>query len=283
MNAATVRRSVFHGSFYPGTATEIRKTLDALRQRAGEQARTPHPPILMIPHAGWAYSGLAAVQGLATLVVDPPARIAMIGPAHRHYFMGFSISGYGAYETPLGTIDVDLNLHEEICDATGFSFVPEAHQFEHSLEVIIPMIQHLLPGGVKILPMLAGSVSMADVDRLADALAASLDPFRDVLVISTDLSHFFSYEEARKLDRATLDLILDGDDAEITRRSGEGGRLCCGYSGVVTAIALARKWHLDRPEVLIYFNSGDSGGDKHSVVGYGSVAWPSPKLVIESE
>jgi len=272
------RKSKFAGSFYPGSAGEIRKTLDVLRERAGEQAWDRHPPILIVPHAGWIYSGLAAVRGLATLVGSQPSRAVLIGPAHRHYFLGFSISGYDGYETPLGRIPVDLQLQRTICDQTGFEFVEEAHEVEHSLEVIIPMIQYMLPGVKAILPILAGSVSRASIDMLADALAGLLDPMSDVVLVSTDLSHFYGYNEARDLDAETLNLITGGAGEALLERSGEGGRLACGYAGVVVAIGLARRWDLGKPELLIYYNSGDSGGDRNSVVGYASVAYRPPDL-----
>ncbi len=248
------------------------------REQVGDQKSAPHPPVLILPHAGWVYSGLAAVRGLATLEASPPERIVLIGPSHRHYFMGFSPAAYEKYETPLGTMEVDLTLQSDIVDSTGFQFDEEAHQHEHSLEVILPMIQHVVPGNPKILPILTGSVGMAEINKLDDVLAASLDPLRDLLLISTDLSHFYSYEKARKLDRETLDLILEGDGGTLIDRSGEGGRLCCGFTGVVCAIGLAKRWGLERPEILIYYNSGDSGGERNNVVGYASIAYPPPRL-----
>ena len=277
-----IRKSLFNGTFYPGTAAEIERMLRVLRERAGEQPRVPHPPIVIVPHAAWQYSGLAAVRGIATLVASPPERIVLIGPSHRHYYLGFSLAGYEKYETPLGEIDVDLGLQQELKDWTGSGFVPEAHAAEHSLEVIVPIIQYLLPGATKILPILAGSVSRIDVNKMADALAALLDPMRDALVVSTDLSHFYTYEEARALDQKTLHLVIEGEEEELIVRSGEGGRLCCGFTGVVVAIALSRRWKLGAPELLAYFNSGDTGGDRDSVVGYAALAYPPPKLAAEN-
>jgi len=269
---------MFAGSFYPGSDSEIRHMLDLIIRQADRQARKPHPPIMIIPHAGWQYSGLAAVKGLLTLVEAPPKRIVLIGPAHRHYFMGFSPAGYEKYETPLGEIQVDLSLQQDIVAATDFEFVPDAHKPEHSLEVILPMLQHIVPGDWKILPILAGSVARSSINKLADTLAASLDPFKDVVIISSDLSHFFSYERARELDSETLNFILEGDSDSIIDRSGEGGKLACGFAGIVVAINLARKWGLGKPEVLIYYNSGDSGGDHNSVVGYTAIEYPPADL-----
>ena len=93
MEPATVRRSFYAGSFYPAKAGEIRRTLDILRSKAGDQSSEPHPPILIVPHAGWVYSGLAAVRGILTLSGKPLQRVVMIGPSHRHYFLGFSLAG----------------------------------------------------------------------------------------------------------------------------------------------------------------------------------------------
>ncbi len=281
MSTTQIRTGRFAGSFYPGTELEITRTLDVLRDRAGEQERAQHPPILILPHAGWTYSGFAAVRGLMTLVSSPPSRAVLIGPAHRHYYMGFSLAGYDKYRTPLGDIEVDLKLQAEIADQTDYEFEPEAHESEHSIEVLLPMLQHIVPGELSILPILAGSVSRADINKLADSLAALLNPFSDVLIISSDLSHFFTYDEARSIDQQTLDLILEGSSQELLDQSGEGGKLACGFAGIVVGIELARRWALEKPELLIYYNSGDSGGDRNSVVGYASLAWPPPDLGTE--
>lgn len=278
MSASLIRKPRFAGSFYPGTNGEITKSLDILVKQNEGHSRDKRPPILILPHAGWAYSGLAAVRGLMTLVLSPPKRVVLIGPAHRHYFMGFSLGGYEKYQTPLGDVMVDQDLLGTLGSATGFEFVPEAHEKEHSLEVILPMLQHIIPGEVKILPILAGNTPRANISNLANALAANLDPFTDVLLISTDLSHFYGYDEARELDQKTLELILKEDVGSIIDQSGEGGRLACGYSGICVAIELSKLWSLGQPEVLIYYNSGDSGGDRNGVVGYAALAYPSPDL-----
>jgi AmmeMemoRadiSam system protein B len=278
MPQAQTRKSRFAGSFYPGTEAEIKKMLDVFRERAGEYKKGKRPPILILPHAGWIYSGFAAVRGLLTLKEDTPSRIVLIGPSHRHYYLGFSPAGYEKYATPLGELAVDLVLQDEIVDQTGFQFEPEAHENEHSVEVILPMLQYVIPGDYKILPILAGSVSKGSIEQLVNALAGLLDPLRDTLIISSDLSHFFQYEKARSLDQETLDYVLKGDEQKLMGRSEEGGRLACGYAGLVVATKLAKKWELGEPELLIYYNSGDSGGDKSSVVGYASVAYPPPSL-----
>lgn len=278
MTNTITRTSRFAGSFYPGTEKEIGQTLDVLREKAGDHGKSPHPPILVLPHAGWIYSGLAAMRGLSTLTRTPPSRVVLIGPSHRHYFLGFSPAGYEKYETPLGELTVDLDLQRGITDRTGFEFVEEAHVNEHSLEVILPMLQYTLKSDFKILPILAGSVSRATIEQLADVLAGLMNPLSDILVVSSDLSHFYSYDEARSLDQETVNFILDGKDENLLDRSGEGGRLACGYGGLAVAVILARKWELEKPELLIYYNSGDSGGDRKSVVGYASIAWPAPDL-----
>lgn len=277
MTYTETKNSVFHGSFYPGTEREIRVLLDSLRDRALEPRTGSHPPIVLVPHAGWMYSGLAAMRGLSTLLGDIPERIVMIGPSHRHLFFGFSPAGFNSYKTPLGEIEIDSELRQKIIDATGFQYDPGAHQHEHSLEVNIPLIQYFFDDRIKILPILAGSVQEKDIAALAETLTRILDPKKDAILISTDLSHFFTYEEARKLDSETLDFIISGNTGKLSERSGEGGRLCCGFSGVITAIEIAKLWNLGKPELLIYYNSGDSGGDKNSVVGYASVAWRGQK------
>ncbi|MCX6644929.1 MAG: AmmeMemoRadiSam system protein B [bacterium] len=211
----------------------------------------------------------------------PPKRAILIGPSHHHYFMGFSLAGYEKYRTPLGDLEVDLGLQQTLASATGFDFEPEAHMHEHSLEVILPMLQYVVSSDIKIMPIIAGSTSRANITNLADALASHCDALSDVVIISSDLSHFYNYNEARRLDQETLAFILEEDSDSINERSGDGGRLACGHSGISVAIKLAKLWGLGKPEVLIYYNSGDSGGDRNRVVGYASVAYPAPDLAIE--
>jgi MEMO1 family protein len=281
MTPEQIRKPGFAGQFYPGSTTEIKKMLDVFIEQNKNLKIGRRPPILILPHAGWFYSGLAAVRGLLTLSKTPPKRAILIGPSHHHYFMGFSLSGYEKYRTPLGDLDVDLALQQTLASATGYDFEPEAHVHEHSLEVILPMLQYVVSDKIKIMPILAGNTSRASITILAEALASNCDVFTDVLIISSDLSHFFGYDEARSLDQETLTYILEEDSDSITERSGEGGRLACGHSGISVAIELAKLWGLGKPEVLIYYNSGDSGGDRDRVVGYASVAYPPPDLEVE--
>jgi MEMO1 family protein len=283
MAAPLIRKSVYAGAFYPGTAFEINQQLGALASTAGDQSSPRHPPILILPHAGWVYSGLAAMRGVATLVDSPPRRIVLLGPSHHHYFLGFSLGGYAKYQTPLGEIDGDLVLQQELSDATGFTFVQEADEDEHSIEVILPMLQFRLPAGFKILPIQAGSPSIYDINKLADALASLLNQISDTLIVSTDLSHFYSYDKARELDAETIVNIIEGNDRAILARSGEDGRLCCGSTGVAVAINLAKKWSLGTPKLLMHYNSGDSGGDRKRVVGYASISYPPPELNVDEQ
>jgi len=252
--------------------------LDSLKAQVGPIHRRPHPPIVIVPHAGWVYSGLAAVKGVATLVDSAPKRIVIIGPSHYHYFAGFSLGAYDKYETPLGQIDGDVDLQRDLSDATGFGFEEGAFIREHSVEVIFPILQHLLPPGFKILPILSGGVARNDTEKLVNGLAGLLDPFQDAMLVSTDLSHFFDYNQARLLDTQTLEYIIEGNTEALLQRSGEGGRLACGYNGVIVAIKLAQRWELSNPELLIYYNSGDTGAGRDNVVGYASLAWPPPSL-----
>ena len=115
------------------------------------------------------------------------------------------------------------------------------------------------------------------VKTLQAALASLLNPLEDAVVISTDLSHHFPYDEARRLDNETIDYIIEGNSKAIFSRSGDGGKLCCGFTGVLVAIALGKKWGLGKPKLLMYHTSGDTFGDRYEVVGYASIAWPSPE------
>ena len=251
------------GLFYPDQAAELRQTVEQ-HLAAGKVTPRFDQPLraIIAPHAGYIYSGPvagSAYRQLDQLDKSKHWRIILLGPAHRVPLRGVSVCAFDQYQTPLGTIKVS-EAAKELAAQVGF--VPEADLQEHALEVQLPFLQVQLPS-FEILPIVIGA---APPDQLAAILAPYLDE-QTLLVISTDLSHFFTYEQACATD-ATANQAIPALDIETLQATGDA----CGIVGVLTAMHLARQkgW---QGHFLDYQNSGDTAGDKSRVVGYGAYAF----------
>lgn len=249
------------GLFFPGDPARLRAEVRAFLQdgaRTLSERRGPEPRAILVPHAGYVYSGPTAGVAFAA-VSKAPRRVILVGPAHRLHFRGISAGDYAAYETPLGPVTVDQAGITELCARGLATSIHAAHVQEHCLEVMMPFILERFGPDTLIVPLLVGAASAEQVEAALDHLLGE----DDLLLISSDLSHFHPYDDARQRDLATLDAIaagrwdrLDGEDA-------------CGYKGLSGAmrLAAARGW---QTEILDYRNSGDTAGDRSRVVGYGA-------------
>jgi len=224
---------------------------------------------IIVPHAGYVYSGPVAgyaFKALQAQVGAAPSQqewtIFLLGPAHRAYFHGVALGNYSAFRTPLGDVPVAVErVADMIARSSFYIHAPEAHEYEHCLEVELPFLQSTVPS-FRLVPMLFGEVDPLEVAAdLADHVGAN-----DLIVVSNDLSHFYPYDRARQLDLSLLEALLAGDEAGVL--AGEA----CGRAPVATLMGVARRkgWS---PHLLDYRNSGDTAGEKWQVVGYASVAY----------
>ena len=264
MSDLPVRHPAVAGQFYPGDPEQVRKMV----QRYISEATLPQDlgtvRAVIAPHAGYIYSGPTAGYAFKALTELPEKEwtVFLLGPAHRVYFQGVALGNYSAFRTPLGSVPVATERIEEMLARSPLYIrAPEAHAHEHCLEVEIPFLQVALPR-FRLVPMLFGEV---DPRQVGAELAAHLGE-DDLIVVSTDLSHYHPYDRARRLDNALLDALMAGDEMGVL--SGEA----CGRAPVVTLMSVARHkgW---KPRLLDYRTSGDTAGDKWQVVGYVSVAY----------
>src|SRR6516164_6939558 len=241
---------------------------DRLRRQVAElltDARTAlkiTPKALIAPHAGYIYSGQIAALAFATLFDSAPtfARIVLIGPAHYIAIRGVAFTGMDAFETPLGHVPVD---HDGFNEIKGLPFVSRndaAHAPEHALEVELPFLQIVLPS-FSLLPLVVGDATAHEV---AQVLARLWSGPETLFVISSDLSHYHSYETARRLDAATAAAIENGDWASL------GPGQACGYLPIAGLLIEANRHNL-KARRLSLCSSGDTVGPRDRVVGYG--AW----------
>lgn len=260
-----VRPPAVAGSFYPGGVDELAAAVDGMLAEATVAlAPAPAPRALISPHAGYVYSGTTAALAYAS--VQPArgriTRVVLLGPVHRVPVRGCALSGADAFQTPLGRVPVAAAPGLE--ELPQVSVRPDAHGPEHSLEVQIPFLQRAL-GDFELLPIAVGDATADEVCQVIEAAGGGEET---LVVVSSDLSHYLGYDEARTTDNATLGSIL-ALEGPISHDQACGGTP---INGLLLA-ALHADW---RPRLLGACNSGDTAGSHDRVVGYAAVAFDGP-------
>jgi AmmeMemoRadiSam system protein B len=262
---SSVRPAVVAGMFYPDAPTVLRADVRAYVGDAAArlQAGTVQPKALIVPHAGYVYSGAVAASAYARLAAgrDAIRRVVLFGPTHRMPVRGLALPSARTFATPLGNIEVD---RDAVAAALALSCVCEseaAHAFEHSLEVQLPFLQAMLEE-FAIVPFAVGDATPREVADVIDLLWGGPET---LIVVSSDLSHYHRYAEARAIDRATADAVL-------ALSPTLGHEQACGATTINGLLLSARDRGM-RPELLDLRNSGDTAGDKSRVVGYASFAF----------
>lgn len=286
----TLRLPVVAGQFYLDDPVELENEIKNYLKKAKIENSSNIVRALIVPHAGYIYSGQVAAYAYKQISNREYERVILIGNAHAAYFFGIAIDNSDGWETPLGKIEIDIEWSSKLVKASDkIKINQEVHLDEHSLEVQLPFLQTILKPGFKIVPILFGQ-NEDDYKVLAEVLAANLSE-KDLVIVSTDLSHYPSYNDANKIDQETLETIKSGDVNKFEKYSIKTEdkdiineqTLICGVDGVKTIMELAKlkKWSA---QILKYANSGDSSGSREQVVGYGAAAFvASNKSKVESQ
>jgi AmmeMemoRadiSam system protein B len=232
---------------------------------------------LISPHAGLFYSGPVAAHGYSLLRGRQDESVVIVGPSHFVAFDGVAVCASGSWETPLGRVAVDEDLARAlIAEHPAIMDQPAPHRREHSLEMQLPFLQHLVKG-LRIVPVLMGSQARSEVELLAVALARVLGRRNALLVASSDLSHYHPARVANRLDALVVGDVERLDADGLMKRVEESHEHACGGGPMVAVMKAARELGAVRAEVLCYGDSGDVGeGDKSRVVGYLSAALLAP-------
>lgn len=271
-NAKKTRQPAVADMFYPGDPKELADTVDRLlKQAAAHPARESEPAsqppkALIVPHAGYVYSGAAAAAAYALLqpVRATIRRVVLLGPTHRVAVHGMAIPSGEAFATPLGNVPLDREALQQIAMLPQVMVNDEAHAQEHSLEVHLPFLQ----GALDSFTLIPIAVGMATPDAVAGVLATLWGGPETLIVISSDLSHYQSYEDARRVDELTCRQILHLDPHL-------NGRQACGAFPANGLLLLARQRGLV-PSLVAHCNSGDTAGSRDRVVGYAAIAFHEP-------
>lgn len=247
------------GLFYPGDPRVLKQTVDDYLAEASPDGEPPKA--LIVPHAGFVYSGPIAASAYATLVKARAIvrRVVLLGPAHRVPLRGLAASSADRFETPLGTVALDRAATDLALALPQVRVMDAAHAQEHSLEVQLPFLQEVLER-FTLVPFVVGDTGPDEVAEVLDLLWGGPET---LIVISSDLSHYHTYATARALDTATSAAI------EALRPQDIGYEQACGRIPVNGLLAVARRRGL-HARTLDLRNSGDTAGSRDQVVGYGA-------------
>jgi AmmeMemoRadiSam system protein B len=253
------RQPAVAGSFYPANPQQLHLMLDQYLNDAASDEKVPKA--IIAPHAGYIYSGPVAASAYARLkkAHDRITRVVLIGPSHRVAFRGLAVTRAETFTTPLGQVLVDQKAVQTILQLPFVEYIEQAHTYEHSLEVHLPFLQEMLDS-FEIVPIVAGNASAEQVSQVLDALWGGDET---LIVISSDLSHYHDYATAQQMDKSTSHAI---EQLQYERIDSESA---CGKVPVCGLLKLARKKSLSVTNIDLR-NSGDTAGDKASVVGYGA-------------
>jgi AmmeMemoRadiSam system protein B len=264
-----IRKSIIAGSWYPGRPETLRSQIQGFLKGAADPVPfTGELLALIVPHAGYVYSGGVAAYAYKLLLSRSFSQVVIVAPSHRHPFKGASIDQKAGYETPLGVIPVDKGLAQTISEKSPiFSYAPAGHSQEHSLEIQLPFLQETLRH-FSFVPIIQGSQDPATCEEIAQALAKALKGKKVLLIASTDLSHFHPYAQANSLDKKVLDRVAAFDEKGLMEDLSRDKVEACGGGPMVTVMKTAKLLSADTAKVLKYANSGDVSGDRSRVVGY---------------
>ncbi|HET9446959.1 MAG TPA: AmmeMemoRadiSam system protein B [Steroidobacteraceae bacterium] len=262
----TRRPPAVAGLFYPDDERELREVVsEYLRQHSPSPAAAT-PKALIVPHAGYIYSGGIAAAAYASVASlrQVVRRIVLIGPSHRVYLRGMAVPAARAFATPLGEVEIDESLKESLLQRGDVIEADAPHAQEHCLEVQLPFLQMLFDD-FTLLPIVIGS---ATPEHVGATLAHAWGDSSTLVLVSSDLSHYHAYEQARQIDAATTASIL-------RREPRLAGEQACGAVGINGLLYLAGARQLPVSEIA-RCNSGDTAGDRSRVVGYGAFAVHEP-------
>ncbi len=253
------RKMSVNGSFYPSSCQEIEQYISEFDNTQSIEIKPMfEPKAIIVPHAGYVYSGFTANCVYKMVNKNLFKRVVVIGPSHHAYIKGASVGMYDYYDTPCGDLEIDVVYADMLRERYGFlSFSDKLHH-EHSTEVQMPFIKHYLPN-LKVIEIVYGDLKHQDLATLIEDLLTDKE---SLLIISTDLSHFYKLEDANTLDSICLEAIKNLDFEQIDK-----GCEACGIVGVKALLQAGKNLSL-KSQLIDYRTSYDASNDSTSVVGY---------------
>jgi MEMO1 family protein len=264
-----VRKTAIAGSWYPGNPEVLKGDITKFIGNAGQYQSEKKPAVIICPHAGYTYSGPVAGYAYSAVSGHTYKTVVVISPSHREFFPFVSVWAEGAFDTPLGMIDIDTQLCGSLMKASRYIRNEKSpHISEHALEIQLPFLRHVL-GSFRLCPLIMGEQSLPMCRELSEALAKCIsNPEETLVVASSDLSHFHNAERAHAMDGKLAKLIESFDIDGLSGALDSGKCEACGGGAIMTAMLYAKAKGRTDVKVLRYATSADITGDRASVVGY---------------
>jgi AmmeMemoRadiSam system protein B/AmmeMemoRadiSam system protein A len=274
MGMKEIREPAVAGAFYPDKPEVLTRDVKRYLENAKKERVEGEIVALVVPHAGYMYSGQVAAYAYRLIEGKTFDSVMVVGPSHRALFKGASLYDRGAYRTPLGLVPVDVDLSKRMMERRKeIQFLPEAHAEEHSLEVQIPFLQVVFKS-FKLVPIVMEPYwSWETCQTLASAIAETVRGKNVLLIASSDLSHFHSYEKAVELDKIVLNHIEKFDAEGLNRDLKQNRCEACGGGPILSIMLAAKALGANKGKVLKCLNSGDVTGDRSRVVGYAAAVF----------
>ena len=271
------REPIAAGSFYPNDKEILKDQVIKYLLKASLKISNNKLRILIVPHAGYSFSGSVAGWGYKQIGKSSMDRIIILGVSHSAFFAGISIWDKGTWQSPLGKVGIDEEFSRALIKKGIVQQNLSVQYQEHSLEVQLPFLQQILEN-FKIIPILIGQTDIETLENLAENLAENFDK-KTILIVSSDLSHYPSYEIAEKVDKATIDGILSGKIEKFEQTIEKGldqfgvDTCACGADAIKVAMLVVHILGIKEIKLIKYANSADASGDKLRVVGYAAIGF----------
>jgi AmmeMemoRadiSam system protein B/AmmeMemoRadiSam system protein A len=274
----TVRQPAVAGQFYPASPDELRRMIDDDLSQAVVPPLSGNLVAIVAPHAGYIYSGKVAAHSYAILKGKKFDRVVVIAPSHFEAFPFASVYDGDAYATPFGNVPVDKDFAAKLAKSNSLiqlssrGHAPAQEQGEHALEVQLPFLQRVL-ADFKLVPIVMGDQNYEIERALGLSLAKLVKGTNTLIVASSDLSHYHTYDEATKMDHKTLKAISEWDYLSLSQNFERRIWEACGGGPIVSTMMAAERLGANQAKILKYANTGDVTGDRSRVVGYGAVTF----------
>lgn len=268
------RSPSYAGSFYPAQSDELNQMLKLLISKADTQP-TPNKCLgIIVPHAGYIYSGLCAAHGYNYISKRKIKQIILIAPSHQGAYSPFSLCNYDQFDCVRGFQPIHHEHVSALMKNPVFTFDPSIDKREHSLEVQLPFINYFFPD-VPVLPIIFNFQNLKNAILLKELLFPIINeqPDDTLIIISSDLSHFHSAENAELMDQQFISYILKHDTQSLSDSVQNRETEACGFGGIMTMIELAKAFNYSHCQLLNYTHSGYQSGDMRRVVGYCTISF----------
>ena len=278
-----IRRPTQAGAFYSADAESLRAQIESCflhefgpRKIPEVEKRKLETTVgLICPHAGYIYSGPVAANAFYELSVDgKPDTVVLLGPNHTGYGSALAVMNQGIWRTPLGDVEIDSEVANELARETKILDVDElAHRYEHSIEVQLPFLQYMFASTFKIVPICFQMQDLASANEIGKALVEVLAERNAVIIASSDFTHYESQTMASRKDKSALEAVLAMDPKKFIANIERENVTACGIGPIATLITAAKGLLATEARLLSYKTSGDITGDTSSVVGYAAVSF----------